>query len=233
MPFVGIPWRPQLRTIALAALTIVTDAAAASAALSATSSTAATRTAVRAPAAERWTIFRIPSGRGRCDSTRSAGPLSSPRAQSTRSSTRAPLGARARRPRVAPSGSSNSSPLSTSRQRPSAAGGSAQPRRRASARARATATSTSSPRRNARRRRPPAPACSRPSNASGRRRRRSSARQTRCSLAVSRVGGCAAAQRVQRGAPRGPVDRPAVVGIHERERPQLVALVDVGHARGR
>ena len=39
-----------------------------------------------------------------------------------------------------------------------------------------------------------------------------------------------AAQRVQRDAPRGPIDGPAVVGVHERQRPELVALVDVGHA---
>ena len=41
----------------------------------------------------------------------------------------------------------------------------------------------------------------------------------------------AAAQRLERRAPRIPVDRPAVVGIDERQVDELVALVDVGHAR--
>ena len=43
----------------------------------------------------------------------------------------------------------------------------------------------------------------------------------------------AAADLVEQRAAPLPVDRPAVVGVHQREREQLVALVDVGQRRAR
>ena len=126
---------------------------------------------------------------------------------------------------------SSSAPERTSRQRPAARSGSSSSIPSLVERM-AVAARTEESRRNAQQRSPASTGVYPPANASGRRARSHSARSIRNSLIVCRVGSAPPRSSAERLAAPLPVDGAAVVGIHQRQRPQLVALVDVGHARG-